>query len=370
LAERILVRAPNWAGDLVMATPGFRALRAARPGAHIAVHVKPGLAPLLHGAPWFDEVIVPSAEGHGVRALIRAGRALRPRRFDLGLCLPDSFSSALLMRLAGVRRIVGYARQGRRLLLHVPLVPAPGWVPRERHVLDLVAAVGAASRGTQLELFVTDDEERRANAALSRHGVCRSDGLALLAPGASFGPSKLWPTEGFAQVGDGLARAGARIGLIGSPEEVPLVRRVAAAMQTPAAILAGSLDLGALKAVMRRARVLVCNDAGARHVAVAFGVPVVTLLGPTSLAKTSWNLERVRALSADVGCRPCYHRVCPVDHRCMTRLDPARVLAAALPAWTAGAQEFRGEGGPRVLPDPMAASDPAAARRPPMPASA
>src|SRR5690606_16701794 len=104
------------------------------------------------------------------------------------------------------------------------------------------------------------------------------------------------------------------------------------------------LDLGALKAVMRRARVLVCNDAGARHVAVALGVPVVTLLGPTSLAKTSWNLERVRALSTDVGCRPCYHRVCPIDHRCMTRLEPESVLAAALPALTGTRREFRGDG--------------------------
>ena len=97
---------------------------------------------------------------------------------------------------------------------------------------------------------------------------------------------------------------------------------------------------------MRRARVLVCNDAGARHVAVALGVPSVVLFGPTSLAKTNLNLERVRALAADVACRPCYHRACPIDHRCMTRLAPERVAAAALPALRGA---LRGDGALRAL---------------------
>jgi heptosyltransferase-2 len=120
--------------------------------------------------------------------------------------------------------------------------------------------------------------------------------------------------------------------VVGAPDEVDLARRVAAAMDPPPAVLAGRLDLGSLKAVVRRARVLVCNDAGARHVAVAFGVPAVVLFGPTSLAKTAWNLAGVTPLSADVPCRPCYRRVCPIDHRCMTRIAAESVVEAALAA--------------------------------------
>jgi heptosyltransferase-2 len=74
------------------------------------------------------------------------------------------------------------------------------------------------------------------------------------------------------------------------------------------------------------------------------------LFGPTSLAKTNLNLERVRALAADVGCRPCYHRECPTDHRCMTRLEPAQVIAAALPALRGGPTAFRGDGALRAVP--------------------
>ena len=355
-APQILVRAPNWAGDVVMATPGFRALRAAHPRAQIVLHARAELLPLVAGAPWFDAVVPLRSHHRGVAALLREGLALRPRRFDLGVCLPDSFAAALLMRCAGVRRVVGYRTQGRRALLDVAVEPPAGPVARERHVLGLVEAIGCAARGTHLELFVTEREEEAARTLLAKHQIGADQPLAALAPGASYGPSKLWPAASFAAVGDALAAEGVRVVVLGAPGEAPLAQRVAAAMRAPAAVLAGELDLGSMKAVMRRARVLVCNDAGARHVAVALGVPSVVLFGPTSLAKTNLNLERVRALAADVACRPCYHRRCPTDHRCMTQLTPERAVAAALPALRGDAGGFRGDGALRALPAPESAA--------------
>jgi heptosyltransferase-2 len=218
-------------------------------------------------------------------------------------------------------------------------------VPREEHVLGLVCAAGGTPRGTHLELFVTPAEEEEAERALAAAGVDPAAPLALLAPGASYGPSKLWPAARFGRVGDGLAGAGAALAVIGAPGERALAEAVVGAMRHPAANLAGRLSLGALKAAVRRARVLVGNDAGARHVAVAFGVPAVILMGPTALEKTGMNLERVEVLSADVPCRPCYLRECPIDHRCMTRIEPERVLAAALPAFGGLPMRHEGEAG-------------------------
>lgn len=342
-ALEILVRGPNWTGDLVMATPGFRALRAGFPGARITLHVHAALVPLLDGAPWFDAVLPFAAPQAGHVALLREARMLRRRaRFDVGLCLPDSFASALLMRAAGVRRIVGYARGGRGLLLHQRVrYPSEagrrGLMPREQHVLGLVEALGCARQGAGLELFVTEAEQREADAALRAGGVSDGEPVALLAPGASFGASKLWPAESFAAVGDALARAGARVVVTGAAVERALCARVRAAMHRPALDLCGALGLGAWKGLMRRARLLVANDAGARHVATALGLPVVLVMGPTSLDKTSWNLERVSVLSADVACRPCYLRDCPIDHRCMTRVGPELVAAEAERAFAARA---------------------------------
>lgn len=335
-APAILVRGPNWLGDLAMSTPGFRALRAGFPDARIVLHVRTGLEALLAGSPWFDEVLPVRSYRAGALAMAREGRALRDYgRFDLGVCIPDSWSSALLLRAAGVREIVGYAGRGRGLLLQRAVSAPEEWgrrrmVSRERFVLGLTAALGCEDRGTHLELFTTEAEEARAATVLAERDLGGAAPLVVLVPGASYGPSKLWPIASFAEVGDAVVRSGARVLVLGTAAEASLVDAVVDAMGAPAAGIAGALDLGALKAVIRKARVVVCNDAGARHVAVAFGVPCIVLMGPTSLEKTSANLETVRVLEAQVDCRPCYQRVCPIDHRCMTRLLPADVTREVL----------------------------------------
>jgi heptosyltransferase-2 len=332
-ATEILVRGPNWAGDLVMSTPGFRALRSGFPDARITLQLRSGLEALMAGAPWFDDLLPVDSYRQGARALLREGRALRrSRRFDLGLCIPDSFSSALLMRVAGVRRVVGYARGGRGPLLHQAVAQDPAWgkrrmVARERFVLGLTGALGCKDLGTGLELFTTDLEEAAADELV---GARRGDRLRVaIAPGASFGPSKLWPARSFARAADQLAAEGAEILIVGAPSEQELADAVVAHMECPAQNLVGRLGLGSLKSVIRRCSLLVCNDAGARHVAVAFGVPSIVLFGPTSLEKTNLNLQQVTALETDVGCRPCYARECPIDHRCMTGLPVESVVAAA-----------------------------------------
>ncbi len=347
-AREILVRGPNWVGDLVMASPGFRALRCAFPEARIRLLARPELLPLMAGAPWFDALLPLRSHRLGLRALLREARALAAAGpFDLGLCLPDSFSAALLLRAARVKRVVGYRRNFRRALLH-QAVPLPSGVgrrvlmPRERHVLGLVEAVGAAAAGTHTELFTTDEEESEARRVLEAQAVDPAAPCAVLAPGAAYGPSKCWPPDYFAATGDAFARAGVQVLIVGAASERARCQAVANAMQQTASNLCGALSLGSLKAVLRRARVLVANDAGARHIAVAFGVPCVVLMGPTAIEKTNLNLSRVAVLSADVACRPCYQRQCPIDHRCMTRIAPEQVVAVAAPALHGDGAAFRG----------------------------
>lgn len=335
--REILVRGPNWVGDLVMSTPGLRALRAGFPDARITLQVRSGHEPLLEGAPWLDRVIAVRSYHAGARSLLQEARALRrDHRFDLGLCIPDSFSSALLMRLGGVRRVVGYRRAGRDVLLHRPVTPPREWgrrrmVARERFVLELTNALGCPALDSRLELHTSERQEDAVRALLARRAIEPAGRpLVGLAPGASYGPSKLWPAEYFAELGDALVQRGAGVLLIGSPAEARLTAAVRSAMREPASDLAGELDLGAVKALVRRLSLLLCNDAGARHIAVAFGVPCLVFIGPTSLAKTDQNLQLVHVLESDVDCRPCYLRDCPTDHRCMRRIEPQTAIEMAL----------------------------------------
>ncbi len=345
--RRILVRGPNWLGDLVMATPGFRALRRLFPDAEIVLHARAAHLALLSGTPWIDQLVPVASYHRGVASMLREAFVLRARGFDLGLCLPDSTSAALLMRASGVARVVGYRRGGARWLLDHATPAPPPMTPRERHVLGVVRAAADAAAGadtidavdwedTRVELFVDAESEERAARLARDAALGAEEPLALLAPGASYGPSKCWPPESFASLADALARDGVRVAVVGAPEERPRAERVTAAARSAPLDWCGRFDLRTLKAVVRRARLLVCNDAGARHVAVALGVPCIAIFGPTSIAKTALNLEHVRVFESEVGCRPCYHRHCPIDHRCMHAIAPRAVLGAARETLAAG----------------------------------
>lgn len=333
-AKRILVRAPNWVGDVVMATPTFRALRENYPDAHLAVALRPYVRPILNGAPWFDEVI--AAEDRGWGNFWRLVRALRAGRFDFAVILPNSFRTALEAWLGRARHRIGYARRRRAILLTAPIAPprdARGrFVPTNMvdYYLTLCEHLGCQGLSRREELFITPECQERADALLAKHEVAPEERLVGLNPGGAFGSSKLWPAERFVAVGDALAAKGFRIILFGAPAERPILGKIAAAMQhKPILPEVGELDLDVLKPLVRRCALLVTNDTGARHYAVAFGVPAVTIMGSTSPRYTDVNMEKQLVVRVDVDCGPCQKKVCTTDHRCMTRITPEMVLRAA-----------------------------------------
>ena len=336
--SEILVRGPNWLGDLVMATPGLRSLRAGFPEARITLQIRRGLEGLLEGSPYLDEIKTFNSYHRGPLALISEARQWRnSRRFDLGICLPDSFSSALFMKGAGVRKVVGYAQPGRGLLLDESVEPlarqrGQRWVAREEHVLGLMRFLGCPDVGTELSLPMADAPHEKLARLLGELDPSIDDApWVVVAPGASYGSSKRWPTSHFAEVGDALAGAGAHVLLVGTAEESELTRAVLDAMRAPASDLAGRLDLGALKFVIGKSRLLVANDAGSRHIAAAFGVPSLIFFGSTTTEKTPLNLEAVRVFERDLDCRPCYKRVCPrPGHPCLSGISPSGVSEVAL----------------------------------------
>ena len=328
-AERILVRVPNWLGDLVMATPALRALRAGAPRAEITLHGRPALLSLLEASPWCDRLVPLRSYHRGPGSMWQEGFALRAHDFDLGLTLPDSWSAAFLLRVACRGRTVGYESPGRAVLLDRAVPAPPPLLPREDHALGLVRALGGAAEDTAVELRVASARAEEIEAWFAREGVRGADPLVLVAPGASYGAAKRWPPASFAACADALARRGCQVALIGSPEEKPLGRAVRDAMRADAWDWTGAFELGATAALVQRASLVICNDAGARHLAAALGVPCIALFGPTSVAKTARNLERVSVATSSVGCRPCYHRDCPTDHRCLRRITVQAVVRVA-----------------------------------------
>lgn len=302
--ERIVVVMPSWVGDVVMATPALRLLRDRRPGAHITALLRPGLVELLEGSTLVDAM--ETGDARGVFGPLAAGRQIRRGRFHAALLLTNSFSTALATWLGMVPRRVGFDRDGRGLLL-TDALRAPhdrqGWqvVPAVRYYMHAALAMlgGAraleylpptslthaplgAAEGTRLELSLSPVQASRARAVLERGGVAPDKPYALLNPGGN-NPAKRWPIERFARLADHLAAShGLQVLLNGSPGERDVVDAIAGACRsTPVRLTELGMTLGALKGVVRGARMMVTNDTGPRHIAGAFGVPLVSLFGPT-----------------------------------------------------------------------------------------
>jgi heptosyltransferase II len=275
----VLVVAPSWVGDATMATPAFRALARAWPNARRTLLCRPGIDAVLAGLPLFDEVIVDRLDG--VRGLFRGARRIRTARPDLAILLPNSFRVALAVRLAGVPRRIGYARDGRGPLLtdRVPAPPPNQPASTLDYYCDLVErGLSIAVTDRRPQLAVTDSEHASAASVLA--GLGRP--YAVLVPGGN-NPAKRWPPERFARVAEHLTRAhGLTVVAAGTPGESDIIESIRSA--SPIQILnlaAHSLGLGALKAVISGARIVVTNDTGPRHIAAAFAVPTVALFGPT-----------------------------------------------------------------------------------------
>jgi heptosyltransferase-2 len=335
--QRILVRLPTWVGDVVMATPALRALRNGFPDASITVEGRGFMAGLLAGLDSFDEF--QPAPGRKLSELWTHSRLLVEKRFDLAVLLPDAARVAIPPWSARIPQRIGYARDPvRRLLLSESLEPPRNTdgsrrpIPMVERYLAITRLVGCDLAEPLVELAVDDGSRDAIKERL--HGALdhSKKGYAVVTPGASFGASKLYPPELFAQACDGIVeQCGLSIVLAPGPGEEALCQRLAELMNHPALVLANPVTtLAEHKALLAGARLALSNDTGPRHMAVALGVPTITVMGPTDPRHTDYQLATQRVLREDFDCMPCHKKVCPIDHRCMTQLAPQRVVAAAV----------------------------------------
>ncbi|NIA16118.1 MAG: lipopolysaccharide heptosyltransferase II [Nitrospiraceae bacterium] len=329
--KRILALVPNWIGDVAMCTPALRALHQRFPDAGLAVAGRASACALLRGLPWLSEFVAIPARP-GIVETLRVARRLRPHARDLTVAFPHAFRAALLARLAGSAQRLGYDRDGRGLLLTRRVPPhrvdgkiQPVYMADE--YLTLVEAIGCENDGKGLELRTDPDVAREVEAHMSGSGPCVG-----IAPGAAFGPAKRWPAERFAAVADQLTeRAGAQCVLLTGPGEEETRDAVLAAARHPLISPdGGQPTIDTMKAAIAALDLLVGNDSGARHVAIAFDVPVICIMGPTRPAYSVGPYERGRLLRLDVDCGPCQKPVCETDHRCMLGITVDAVTEAAL----------------------------------------
>ena len=323
---RLLVRSPNPLGDACMSLPAVRAMKLAHPENKVTILCRENLVPMWEAQAEIDKVIA-FPKGFSPRAVGRIVKEKSDSVFDAAILLPNSLRAALEVRASGIRTIIGY-RGHRRSLLLKQMLPEPEKSPETRHhvyrYLNIAAQMGADISDLDALLKIpaaprpipADPEEE------IHIGVC---------PGAEYGNAKRYPLERYAVALENLRKARPetpiRISIFGSPAEREIGENLAALLSEPRANRAGETSIAALVEELQTCHFIATNDTGTMHLSASLGVPTVAIFGSTEPDFTSpVGGDAHRVIRHKVDCSPCFKRECPIDYRCMLRIDPDIVL--------------------------------------------
>lgn len=333
---RLLLRTPNWLGDIVMALPVFAAVRAHFAEDVVALAGPAAFKPLLDAVAGVDEVVPLRRDLRGRRARRAEVDQLREGRFDAAMLLPNSFGTAWVARTAGIPERWGLTGRWRRRLLSRPIPRPTSRTHQVDEYLSLLRGLGIDEVTSKPSLHAPAGMVTSARRLLAANGVAADQPLVGMAPGAAYGYAKRWRPERYARVAERVAqRFGAVVVLVGSAHD----RDAGYAIESSLASLSGGpgdgsvvnlighTDLAQLIGLLASCRAFVSSDSGPMHLAAALGVPVTAIFGPTDDRLTA-PVGRHEVLTQDVWCRPCFFRDCPIDHRCMTRISEDRVFEA------------------------------------------
>jgi heptosyltransferase-2 len=322
-----------------MALPAVRAGRQKFSDAYIGIVGRPYVLDIYREQGIADELIAyDSAREHqGIRGREKLATELRERKFDVALLLQNAFDAAWLAWRAEIPERIGYARDGRSLLLTKPIaVPKSGEIPAHEkfYYLELLRRAGWIEKLPDIswiELKISQEKRQRAEDTLSSAGALHGRARIAVGAGASYGSAKCWPPDRFAETLNRLAdQLDADVILFGTAGEAAVSGAITSGLKRKPIDLTGKTAIVNLPAMLSRCNLFIGNDSGAMHVAAAVGLPVVAVFGPTDANGTVPVTPNCSVVQEKPYCSPCFLRRCPTDHRCMKAVTPAMVESAVL----------------------------------------
>lgn len=324
---KILVVAPAWVGDMVMAHC-LVSLLIRDPDSQVDVVAPPATAPLGSRMPGVSRCwtlnVAHGELGLGERRAL--ARELSVEGYDQAIVLPNSFKSALLPYFAGIPVRTGWQGETRLLVLNDRRKLSKQRYPLMIERFMALALQDGAPLPEPYPLPRLEADQAGAAALTERFGLAGS-GITALCPGAEFGPAKRWPPDHFASVARHEVKRGREVWLLGSKGDLATCTEIAAAAGAGVRNLAGETRLLEAIDLLSLADRVVCNDSGLMHVAAALDREVVALFGSTSPDFTPPLGEKARVLRHPLPCSPCFERQCPLGHlKCLTDLTPESVI--------------------------------------------
>ena len=344
MSQNTVIFLPNWVGDVVMATPTLRALRKKLGhDSKLYAVARPYVQDVLSGSNFFDGEILydPRSRDRTLRssAVIRQLRALSP---DTVVMLTNSLRTGAIAWLSGAQQRVGYARNGRGpLLTHKLFAERDGRkrvpVSAVDYYLQLAYALGCPLEPRRVELELTAEDQQQAASAWSTLNLPQDDRVVVFHTAGGWGGKrsiKAWPAEHFAALAARIvSQSDMEVLVICGPNEREMAADIAHRAGDPRVKSLAALppSIGLSKACVSRARLMVTTDSGPRHFAAAFGIPTVSLFGPTD---PRWAINynpQETFLVSPIECAPCASKECPLGHhRCMQDMSVDYVLDAVM----------------------------------------
>ncbi|HSX12746.1 MAG TPA: lipopolysaccharide heptosyltransferase II [Rhabdochlamydiaceae bacterium] len=332
--KNIIVRMPNWIGDLVMATPILADLRKTYPKAKITAMCRAPVCDLIKEDPEIDELFCFSKTSGFPRKSDKKNviEKLKMGKYDLGVLLTHSFSSCWWFWRGGVGHRLGYDCNGRRILL-TKSVRLPEEIDQQHLVMTykmLLQPLGIPLSNSCPTLYLSETEVSEAMMLLKQHGVTEKSHLVGINPGATYGSAKCWLPSRFREVTEKLLTdPEIYIVYFGDQSTVALVKEICQGLGCRVINLAGLTSLRELAALISLCSILLTNDSGPMHIADALGTPILALFGSTNEIVTG-PYRTGKVIHKHVECSPCYQRTCPIDFRCMKKIDSEEVYQEIL----------------------------------------
>jgi len=299
---------PNWIGDFVMATPVLEDLRRLYPLAKIVALCSGVLGELLENNPFINEVIPFSRKNRFFpKGLIPR---LRKEKYDLGILLTNSFSSAFHFWIGGVKKRIGFYKRSRAFLLSENRE-----YKKDLHLVETYKSLIGTSSDTLPKLFISPSEKKIGKTVFG------------INPGAAYGSAKCWPPERFQEVIEKLLKQvpNSEVIVFGDKATKEIADLITERFDERVINLAGKTTLKELISEIGRVDAFLTNDSGPMHIANSLQVPLVAVFGSTNpLATGPYKFGKV--IYKKVSCSPCYKRVCPIDFRCMRGVEVDEVV--------------------------------------------
>lgn len=341
--QNILIIKLRYIGDVLLATPTIRALKAAKPDARITMMVNRGTEDILLGNPDLDEIVVLDKGSLTSQSRFIAG--LRSGRFDTVIDLTDGDRSAFLSWISGASVRIGFNDEHRwRGKYYTQVVqPVPGVRHRIERDLEALKPLSLHAGSKDLQLRLTPEEMTDADQLLDQLGVHRSQSIVIVQPGARYW-FKAWPPERYAELADRFtSQYGCHVLIGGSHHDIDLAQQIRQMTKSTPTIMAGRTTIKQFAAIAKKSALFVGSDSGAMHIAAAVGTSVVALFGPSNPREWGPRGGPTEVLYKEIDCRICFHPTCTRgEQNCMRLISVEEVVAAAQKLLLAGQSDCVG----------------------------